>query len=107
MAFVNAEYRLVARFWPVEVAGAAFAFSPLAFLRNRRENSRRMKLIKFLDHEAVSNRLIHRLQDSGIDGPDYATAHVASERDLIPGNFGHDETCAIDTSGSVRQEREM
>jgi hypothetical protein len=62
---MNAEHRFVSRIRPVEVAGAAFAFSTLAFFRDRREHSRRIHLVELVDHEIIGYRLFECFEKFG------------------------------------------
>lgn len=98
---MNAEDRLISRIWLVEVAGTPFAFSTLAFFRNRREHSRSIKVVEFVDDEFVCDCLFQRLEDLGVDAADHGPTHVAAKRHHIAVLFCHDGPAAVDASGSV------
>ena len=58
---VDAEHRLIARFFPLENAGAPFAFPTLTFRRYRREHFRRIEFVKLVDQNAIRpERLLNR-----------------------------------------------
>jgi len=58
---VDAEHRLIACFFPLENAGAPFAFPTLTFRRYRREHFRRIEFVKLVDQNAIRpERLLNR-----------------------------------------------
>jgi hypothetical protein len=104
---VNAEHRLVARFFPLENTGAPFAFSMLTFLRYGREHFRRIEFVKLVDQDAIRDRLGQRFEDGGVDGSDYGSTFVALKRYLLPVQFRHDAAYAIDASAPMRYDGEV
>jgi hypothetical protein len=71
---VNTEHRLIARFFPLENAGASFALPTLTFLRYRREHFGCIEFVKLLDQNAIRDRLRQRSEDGGVDRSDYGSA---------------------------------
>ena len=67
MARVDAEHRLIACFFPLENAGAPFAFPTLTFRRYRREHFRRIEFVKLVDQNAIRDRLCQRFENGGVD----------------------------------------
>jgi hypothetical protein len=107
VARVDAKHRLIARFFPLENAGAPFAFPTLTFLRDGREHFGCMEFVKLVDQNAIRDRLRQRLKDGGVDCSDDGSTLVALERYLFPVQFGHDAADASDTSAAMRNDGEM
>jgi len=107
VARVDAEHRLIACFFPLENAGAPFAFPTLTFRRYRREHFRRIEFVKLVDQNAIRDRLCQRFENGGVDRSDDGSTFVALERYLLFVEFGHDAADAVDASAAMRNDWEM